>query len=573
MGAGLSVLTGKKYSYITVELYRNQEIVSSSTAVRLPMRSLTSSESASIRLVDIIRSLEFRNVSLLKKVQFSGVEPGVYLVKVYRENPGRGKDREYIGSTPIEIQKDTTVRLPCSPEAKVKIKVSNQKGNGVATVNVRLLKDGVMVAQNITDTQGSAVLTAPSSFLGSYECQMVYQGFQVFDEQVRLRAVRHIIPLSKILELEEYTWVFHLIDTWGLPLDLPVTPQITSEEMVEPVVLPAERVSPTTYQVLHLLPASYQFHLQYKSFVLDETFQVPAEQDSKYVFPVEFPLTLRILDARGIPQYNSLIRISRGGTTMEVSSNTSTHRLSLPPGTYSVVVLSEKTRVAERVVQVMGARSIDVITTQEPLFPLLVILGSLVLLSIALILCILKKSPVYVVFALVLVFSMLALVLPWWSLTGSSSEAETSSTLFLLPLDLVTTVKTPTTLTGNLASLPDVFVQVMVLLPLLMLLGCLFTLVSLLFRHYKKKGVQKVMIGGALLLFLGVIVIFSYAMMVFTEVGVGSYVGHGSVPVSIPGEEALQMSCTWGPGIGFYLCCLLIPILLILLITTLRKKE
>ena len=35
---------------------------------------------------------------------------------------------------------------------------------------------------------------------------------------------------------------------------------------------------------------------------------------------------------------------------------------------------------------------------------------------------------------------------------------------------------------------------------------------------------------------------------------VGSFFGSGNLDISIPGESAfVTMSCSWGPGLGFYL--------------------
>jgi hypothetical protein len=66
------------------------------------------------------------------------------------------------------------------------------------------------------------------------------------------------------------------------------------------------------------------------------------------------------------------------------------------------------------------------------------------------------------------------------------------------------------------------------------------------------------------------LIIFVYAFSQLTQVGVGSFMGSGNLDVTIPGEiEQTAISCSWGPGLGFYL---LIPSLILLILTLFIKK-
>jgi len=65
--------------------------------------------------------------------------------------------------------------------------------------------------------------------------------------------------------------------------------------------------------------------------------------------------------------------------------------------------------------------------------------------------------------------------------------------------------------------------------------------------------------------------LFYYALSLVTELGVGSFMGSGKVLTTIPGvSEGVLVSCSWGPGIGFYLAILT---LILLLISTFFKKQ
>ena len=66
------------------------------------------------------------------------------------------------------------------------------------------------------------------------------------------------------------------------------------------------------------------------------------------------------------------------------------------------------------------------------------------------------------------------------------------------------------------------------------------------------------------------LIIFYYAFSQLTQVGVGSFMGSGMLDVSIPGEVVqINIPCSWGPGIGFYL---LITSFVLLLLTLFIKR-
>ena len=58
-----------------------------------------------------------------------------------------------------------------------------------------------------------------------------------------------------------------------------------------------------------------------------------------------------------------------------------------------------------------------------------------------------------------------------------------------------------------------------------------------------------------------------------TDVGVGSFIGHGDLDVAIPGlQESVIIQCNWGAGIGYYLSIIAFILLISLsLVKTSRK--
>jgi hypothetical protein len=63
-------------------------------------------------------------------------------------------------------------------------------------------------------------------------------------------------------------------------------------------------------------------------------------------------------------------------------------------------------------------------------------------------------------------------------------------------------------------------------------------------------------------------------MSAFAEVGVGSFIGQGTLDISIPGEESVvPVLCQWGPGIGFWLYMVSVVILICTMIISVMKKR
>jgi hypothetical protein len=363
------------------------------------------------------------------------------------------------------------------------------------------------------------------------------------------------------------------MDMWELPLEIEVTPQLTSEAMETPMVLFAEQRSNDLYHFTHLVPAVYQLQIQYKSFLVEKKIQIPSN-DVTLFFPAMFPITFQVLDSRGMKIGNATIQLSRGGKTVDLKSNSSGTVLSVPPGSYVVSVLSQGQIISQRSLNVVSERSVDLFTTQEPVFPLLVIIvaGSIVLIGLAM--SIRKKDPFYFLVVLVLGLSVAGIVSPWWTLQGSSSDVQTSSVLYLIPLDLVTTTKTSQFIGGELAFFPDIFVNVMTMLPVLTTICCFLILFSLVFKRADKKKSHLFSLVCALFILICSLVLFSIAMSAFTDVGVGSFLGQGIIDVSVHVEgTATSVFCQWGPGIGFWLYGLSVLVLLSTLVLALINNK
>jgi hypothetical protein len=220
-GSAFSALTGRNFPYITVEVYLEEKLVSSGSAVRLPLNSLSSSEQSSFvqRFITTFHMLDVRNFSVYKKIDFQQLDTGCYLIKVFRDNSLMGSQRRYIGYMIVDLIKDTKIHIFCKQQGSCLISLVDQEGNEIDGASILLMHDGVVVGQNTT-INGFALVTAPCGFMQQYQLILLYRGFELINESVRFGYIYSFVPLKKSLELRQDDWTLKLIDLWELPLDI-----------------------------------------------------------------------------------------------------------------------------------------------------------------------------------------------------------------------------------------------------------------------------------------------------------------------------------------------------------------
>jgi hypothetical protein len=574
LGAGFSLLTGRKFPFITVELYKNDEQLSSGTAGRLPLGQLPSSSTTLFgKLVAAAHLFDLRNLSVFKEIQFRHLEPGDYLVKVFKDNPFLGSDHRFIGYTTVTLEGNETVHVRCGRQGYGDVLLTDQEGNTIQGAMVMLCDGTNVIAQNITDQQGSARLVAPCGLAKKYTLQVFNKGFLVDSEPVSFHLLRTILPFHKSLQTDEYDWRFTLVDTWGLPPSVNITAQLSSRAMAQPTMLSATQHGPDIYTYAHLPPAVYRLQLQYKAFRVEQNITIPAAETS-YVFPAMFPVTFQIVDARGLEVSDATVQIDRSGKTEMHALSSSSVVAFLPPGDYAVSVIASNQVISKRPVPVSSERTVELITTQQPLFPLLIVIAVIILGILGSVYSTMKKDLVMLLVSLAACLAVSACMLPWWSLGGSTSDVTTSSTLYLAPPAFVTMTKTPSVLTGELPYLPDMFTTVLLLILVMIVLGCLLGGLGLMLHRRRKQTLGLVSILGAVLLFVCALALFLLAMTMYAQVSVGSILGAGAIGVSIPcvNEQSL-VPCHWGPAAGFIIFVLGIILLSAALIHLVRKNR
>ena len=143
--------------------------------------------------------------------------------------------------------------------------------------------------------------------------------------------------------------------------------------------------------------------------------------------------------------------------------------------------------------------------------------------------------------------------MPWWFLTGSTTDVSSSTQFVLLPTELITITQTSSVIVGELASLPELMDFVVLLVLISTVVGAIFLLITFFLKN--SNGIQYfISLVFAFLAFIGATGIYLIAISELSAATVGSFIGDGSLEVSIPGQITnIALSSSWGPGIGFYL--------------------
>ena len=580
MGTLLSLLTGKNISYISAELYQDGKLISTGIGERLSMRSLPSfSDTKLLEKIKLaIGIFDWGNLTFFKKIRFQNLVPARYLVKIYKENPVIGEERKYLGFKIIEVDENTSTHLFCRPQGRITVTVLDQYEQGVENVQAKLIQENMTISEEITSENGIADIKAPCNLKKSYTLRLLYKGFIIYEEPINLRYIRNLIPIKKSLDIELYDIKLNFKDTWGLTPNYKLNPILKNKDIDNPILPTAEHNTDKYYLFTNLPPGKYQLELKYKSFLLEEDINIPSNNEEiTFVFPAEFKIKTHVFNARGLPINDREIVISRGDKKANIDSNEKGFsQLMLPPGIYNVKVYHQDDLIGQRKINVIGERTFELVTIEEPVFPFIVTCAAGVFFLLGAFLALRKKEIVFFLKILAVTLAIISIVSPWWMIHGSSSDPvlETSTKLYIFPSELITITTTSNVIAGErgLEFLPDVLTNAILLFSLAIILSCVLIILNTIFKRLNKKKLMFLSYIFGISLLISCLLIFYFGVSALTKLGVGTFFGSGYLNVTIPGEGIrIPTHCNWGPDIGFYLCLISVIILLSISASSIKK--
>ena len=557
LGSLLSAALGKNMSYIYAELYQTESFRSSGTVGRLSLGSISLNMTGKTLREKIRMALgifDWKNASVFKKIRFPTLDPGTYIVKIFRENPRFATERQFIGVAVVNLTKNTALHILCRPQGSIAVTLKDQENTGVQNARCILQLANTTIAEAMTDANGTARLAAPCYPLKPYHLMVQYQGFLVGEQQVTLNVLRRLIAVKASFSLERYSLLLTVTDTWGLPPAVDLNPTLESSDMAAATLVRGEASPAGAYRFSDLPPASYRLNLGYKAFTLHDNLTVEKDTSLDVTFPGEFPLNVTVFDSFADRLSGGEVSFQRNGTTKSTSiRGDGTVTMSLPPGDYALAVHANNDLIAQQQVQVRGEKTMDVVTDQgSSLHTALGYLGLALVIGMS-VFILWKRGLTSGLKVVAVGVLLIALVSPWWVLHGETSTVSTTTNTLVIPPQIVTLTKTSNATGGEISAVPKEVTMVLGLLSLLVAVACILILVSLVTNLRLRKTTMLVSLLGIVVLLLALIV-FYYAFSQVTQVGVGSFMGSGTLDVSLPGgTEQLKVPCTWGPSMGLYL--------------------
>jgi hypothetical protein len=557
LGSLFSAALGKNVSYIYAELYQDESFRSSGSVGRLSLGSISlnmTGKNLREKLQMVLGIFDWKNLSLFKKIRFPDLDPGRYLVKIFRENPRFAKERQYIGFALVNLTKDTTTRIRCRPQGAIVVSLIDQENQAVEYVQCVLEIDNTTIADAVTDSEGHARLFAPCYSLKPYLLKIFFQGFLIGEEQVKLSSLRRIIDLKKSFSLERYGLSLTVTDTWGIAPAVELNPTLVSSEMAVATTIRAESGDKGTYHFSNVLPASYELCLSYKSFKLEQEVSLKQATTLTMMFPAEFAVDLSIFNSYADRLSSGEISLQRNGKTKSMSiQQNGTATTLVPPGDYEILVLADNENIAQQQIQIRGDKKMDILTLQGSLLHTVILFLGVVFLISAIGFLLWKRKMVTGIKLITIGLLIIALVSPWWALNGRTGTVSTTTNTMVIPPKLITLTKSLNATGGEISAVPDEVTMVLGLLSMLVGVACLLIFLSLL-TEKKLHKISVMMSALSVVVVLLIVGVFYYALSQLTQVGVGSFMGSGTLEITIPGQSVqTAVPCTWGPSISFYL--------------------
>ena len=571
-GFGISALTGFNLSYETVELYKDNNIIRSGTPSKIEIDKTIENvkKTGSVDIKSFFSSFDLNDVSLFKKVSFSNLEDGLYLLKIFRKNCQFNGNEKLIGFKIIKVNSDTKSHIFCRPAGLVTLSVFDQDNRPVNNADFCLKYDDICISNGFIPKNGKITISAPIFLNDNYLLSLNYKGINIFEERLKLNTGNIFRPEKINIDIKRYDLKIKLTDSLGLPFSINLNPFLKTVKSIDN--FPHSNKKGDYYVFNDLLSSSYELNIFYKNNLIEKEINLNSDKELDLVFPVEYNLTSDLFNIRGNKIKDWKIFLSRKDKELEFSS--SNPSIYIPPGNYNVKAYSDGQLIGKSKIEVTKNTYLPIITKEQPIYPTIVIILSIIILLSGCLLLLKRKRYASAVLFLVIILCINSLVMPWWSIEGisESGDIETTSNMFLIPKNLVTMTSSSEYSDGEISTIPNILLFALNIVVSLIIVGCIFLFLNILSEKLLKKKYSFTLIFlGFSSLFFSVI-IYSYSMSEFANVAAGSFFGGGKLDINIPLTNNYDIiNCNWGPNIGFY--SLIIAVILVLFVIILKLKR
>jgi hypothetical protein len=574
-GSALAAISGRNISYITAELHHANSLTSSGSVGRIALRSISTeilNQSLPQKIISLIKSVDWRNGSVFKRIRFNDVPAGQYVIKVFKEHAFFDNQRRFIGYSIVNIQEDTSVHIYCRKESSFIISVIDQHGNKLENVTIDILKDSTKLSESLTDSEGKAIIYIPFKNRESYLLEGSFQGFPLFNKNVSFQWLNRFLPNRIEVETKLHDLSLIILDKWAFTSEVQCHPILKSEKNQNSKEL---SIKDSIYQLSNIPAGTYHLTFGFKSFQVSDTITIEDDTVATYELPALYNLTCTVYNVYGMPIEEGILHILRGTISKEKTIESINTSIYLPPATYLVEIIDDKNIDARLQTTIRSDKTIEIITNQSSnIHTLFWILGLIITLA-----CVLlfswRKQGLNVLYCLIIGLLIISLGVPWWTLTGSTGEMETQTNLMLVPGTIVAFTETDEFYAGELQIAPDEVYLALTIFSCIVILSALFFALSLVMKRKSIKISKYMFISSGM--GIGIILIgFLYLLSQLTTLGVGTISGEGELSIQVPGMQIYEMiPCSWGPSTGSLLVVLagIIAILRILFMLDWFKRK
>jgi hypothetical protein len=321
--------------------------------------------------------------------------------------------------------------------------------------------------------------------------------------------------------------------------------------MIDQNIIYGDNKGDGEYLFTGLYSADYNLKMSYKSFVPEIKVIINNDKTLELEFPAEFTVDFNCMNSYGGLIEKGEISLDREGKGPDARiTSDGKAEVVVPPGVYAFSVTLDDDEIARQNIEIYGNKDIDIVTSQGSFLHSIVTYFGIILAVFSIALIVWKKNVFAGMKLLAIAFIFVALVSPWWVLTGDNGTISTITNTYLVPSKIITLTSSDSVFGGEISSVPSEFSMVLNLIMLLLFVVCIIIIINLVFKFSRFGAIFSIF--RLIITFLS-LVLFYFTMSEVTKVGVGSFMGSGDLIISLPGiSDGFIISCYWGPGIGFY---------------------
>ena len=565
-GSALSAYTGWNFSYVTAELYQEDNLFSSTIVSRIPFNSVSSDVDLSSvkQTLSFVRELvDWKNSSILKRFKFIDVPPGEYVVKIFKENALFSTSQHYIGYAVVTVEEDTDVRIHCRRSIPISIKTIDQNEHNLADVSINVEVDGEPVTGGKSDEKGRDTLLIPFYPSHTYDLSIFYKNIPITTKEISPSIINHVIPLTAQFQISLYDVSLFIQDDWGLPPSIQLQPELifTDESNKE------QRISFSSFQnqryKFNQIPKeTYDLFVSYKAVEKHQEITIDEDKNLTLDFPLTYETKIDLYNKQGLFLDTAVIKFFRNHTEKTMNLSNQPFKTNLPPGNYQISIYDDDTCIAKKPLTILSDNHQRIVTMKDSIHPFIGYLISIALFGFSFFIGFFRHHYFQAMLLLFAGLILLAALSPWWYLVGENGDVMVETQLHFLPTQMISFITSSEMVSGEFYTLPsEAILGIEGLLVLLISSFCVLLFIQFIPRKHARieLGLYITSFSLQILFLIGFLFIISQ----LTVLGVGSSVGSGIIQyTAVDAMSDVNLDASWGFSYGFYLFLIALSVII-----------